>query len=137
MAFKRVKGSDKGLVERPINATAFSVGDLLQYSRTTAYVVVADANTEIDNLAGVCVKATTTADTVILLQRISAGDVYEADTLNAANASHTFQRMIWGTGHTANNTGTDASGDTGLFMQTAVVGTSKIIGEFITGSHGD
>lgn len=46
-------------------------------------------------------------------------------------------RMIWGTGQTVNNTGTDVAGDTGLFMQTGLVGTSTIIGEFVTGSHGD
>jgi hypothetical protein len=137
MAFKRIKGSDRGLVERTISGVAYSVGDLLQYSRTAATVVTADANTEIDNLAGVVVKATTTADTVVLLQRIMPGDVYEVDTLNAANVAHNYMRCIWGAGHTINNTGTDVATDTGLFMQTGKTGTNKVIGEFVTGSTGD
>jgi len=137
MAFKRIKGSDRGLIERTISSTAFSVGDLLQYSRTGAVVETASATSEIDNLAGVVVKATTTADTVVLLQRIMPGDVYEVDTLNAANASHNYMRCIWGAGQTINNTGTDVVGDTGLFMQTGKTGTNKVVGEFVTGSHGD
>jgi len=137
MAFKRIKGSDRGLVERTISSTAFAVGDLLQYSRTGAVVETASATTELDNLAGICVKATTTADTVVLLQQIMPGDVYEVGTLNAANAAHNYMRCIWGAGHTANNTGTDVTGDTGLFMQTGVVGTSKIVGEFSTITAGD
>lgn len=137
MAFKRIAGSDRGMVERTISATAFSVGDLLQYSRTAGTVIIASATTEVDNLAGVCVKATTTADTKILLQKIEKGDVYEVDSLNAANAAHNYQRMIWGAGNTANNTGTDVTGDTGIFMQTGVVGTSKIVGEFTTSEAGD
>lgn len=95
MAFKRIKGSDRGLIERAISSTAFSVGDLLQYDRVNAIVISADANTEVDNLAGVVVKATTTADTVVLLQRIMPGDVYEVDSLNAADATHNYMRCIW------------------------------------------
>jgi hypothetical protein len=100
-------------------------------------VEAAQATSEIDNLAGVCVAATTTADTEVLLQRIMPGDVYKVGTVNTADATHNYQRMIWGTGHTVNNTGTDVAGDTGLFMQTGVVGTSEVVGEFVTGSHGD
>lgn len=137
MAFKRFKGSDRGMVERTISSITVAVGDLLQYSRSAGTVTIATAATEIDNLAGVAVAAATTADTKVLLQKIEKGDVYEVDSLNAANASHNNQRMIWGTGQTANNTGTDVAGDTGIFMQTGVVGTSKIVGEFVTGSVGD
>jgi len=140
MAFKRVKGSDRGMIKRVISSTAFSVGDLLQYSRTAGTVVIADANVEIDNLAGIVAEATTTADTYVLLQRIMPGDVYQTGTVNNSSASHNYQRMIWGAGHTANNTGTDVVGDTGIFMQTGVIGATGdklIVGEFVTGSHGD
>lgn len=137
MAFKRIKGSDRGMQERAISSTAFAVGDLLVYDRVNAIVIQATATNEIDDLAGVCAKATTTADTVVLLQKIEKGDVYEVDTLNAADASHNYQRMIWGAGNTVNNTGTDVAGDTGIFMQTSKTGTNKAIGEFVTGSVGD
>ena len=107
------------------------------YNRTSYKVEAATAASEIDNLAGVCVAATTTADTEVLLERIMPGDVYEVGVVNAADATHNYQRMIWGTAHTANNTGTDVAGDTGIFMQTGLVGTSNIVGEFVTGSVGD
>jgi len=123
------------MIKRAISATAFAIGDLLQYSRTAGTVVSADANTEVDNLAGICVEATTTADTFVLLQRIMPGDVYEVGTVNNSNAAHNYMRCIWGAAHTANNTGTDVATDTGIFMQTGVVGAvadKKIVGEFST-----
>jgi hypothetical protein len=135
MAFKRIKGSDRGMIKRAISSTAFAIGDLVQYSRTGAVVESASATTEVDNIAGVVAEATTTADTYVLLQRIMPGDVYEVGTINNSNAAHNYQRMIWGAAHTANNTGTDVATDTGIFMQTGVIGAvadKKIVGEFTT-----
>lgn len=128
------------MIKRTISSLALAVGDLVQYSRTTATVTAATAATEIDNIAGIVCEATTTADTSVLIQRIMPGDVYEVGTINNSDASHNYQRMIWGTGHTANNTGTDVAGDTGLVMQTGVIGATtdkKITVEFVTGSVGD
>lgn len=139
MAFKRIKGSDRGMIKRAISSTAFAVGDLLQYSRTGAVVETASATTEVDNIAGVVAEATTTSDTYVLLQRIMPGDVYEVGTINNSNAAHNYMRCIWGAGHTVNNTGTDVATDTGIFMQTGVVGAvadKKIVGEF-TMVYGD
>ena len=133
MAFKRIKGSDRGMIKRTISAVACSIGDLMVYDRTGAVVVAAQATSELDNVAGICVEATTTADTSVLLQRIMPGDVYQAGTVNNSNAAHNYQRMIWGAGHTANNTGTDVPGDTGIFVQTGVIGATTdklIVGEF-------
>ena len=137
MAFKRIKGSDRGMQERAISSTAFAVGDLLVYDRSNAIVITASAASEIDNLAGVCAKATTTSDTVILLQKIIAGDMYEVDALNTIDAGDNYMRMIWGAGQTIDNSGTDVPGDTGIFMQTAITTTGKVVGEFVTGSLGD
>jgi hypothetical protein len=133
MAFKRIKGSDRGMIKRAISSTAFAVGDLLQYDRVNAIVIVATAATEMDNIAGVVAEATTTSDTYVLLQRIMPGDVYEVGTINNSSAAHNYQRMIWGAAQTVNNTGTDVVGDTGIFMQTGTVGVTgdkKIVGEF-------
>ena len=135
MAFKRIKGSDRGMIKRTISSLACSVGDLMVYNRSSYKVEAAQATSELDNLAGICVEATTTADTSVLLQRIMPGDVYEVGTVNNSNSAHNYQRMIWGTGHTADNTGTDVATDTGIFMQTGVVGATtdkKIVGEFCT-----
>lgn len=143
MAFKRIKGSDRGMIKRAISSTAFAVGDLLQYSRTGAVVETCSATSEIDNIAGVVAEATTTSDTYVLLQRIMPGDVYEVGTTTAAVAlvADNYKRAIWGAAHTINNSGTDVSGDTGIFMQTGVKGVSgtatTIVGEFVTGSVGD
>lgn len=141
MSFKRIKGSDRGMIRRTISATAFAVGDLLQYHRSNAIVVVASASTEVDNLAGIVCEATTTADTTVLLQRIMPGDVYQTTTAAVALAADNYKRCIWATGHKVTNSGTDVADDTGIFVQTGLVGvtgvTTTIVGEFTTGSHGD
>ena len=135
MAFKRIKGSDRGMIKRTISSLACSIGDLMVYNRSAYKVEAAQATSELDNLAGIVCEATTTADTSVLLQRIMPGDVYEVGTVNNTSAAHNYQRMIWGTAHTVNNTGTDVATDTGIFMQTGVVGATgdkKIVGEFCT-----
>jgi len=137
MAFLRRSGSDRGTIKRTISSLACAVGDLLVYSRTGAVVEAAQATSEVDNLAGVCVAATTTADTEVLLERLMPGDVYETTPAAAANAAHNYMRMIWAAGHGVTNSGTDVVGDTGLFMQTGLVGSANIIGEFVLTSHGD
>ena len=140
MAFKRISGDDRGLIERTISLLTLTDGMLMVYDRSNAVVIEATAAAEIDNLAGIVRGAYTTADTTVLLEPIIKGDQYEVGTLNNSDATHNYQRMIWGTGHTANNTGTDVAGDTGLFMQVSTLGATtdkKIIGEFTTGSVGD
>lgn len=135
MSVTRKSGSDKGFVRRDISATAFSVGDILAYDRSNHIVVAASATTTVEDLAGICVEATTTADTSILLQEIVEGDKYIATTTNNSNANHNYQRMIIGANAgTINNTGTDSTNDAAVFMQEGVIGAAadkKIIGRFM------
>ncbi len=139
MAFKRVKGSDRGMIKRAISATAFNVGDYLDYDPVNAICIAGTASSEMDNRAGIVVAATTTADTEVLLQRPITGDLYLVDTINNTNVAHNYQRMIWGTGHKANNTGTDVPGDTGILRQINPVGatTDKLILAELTFTPGD
>lgn len=56
---------------------------------------------------------------------VSKEDEFIVDTENNSDAAHNGQRMILGTtGLTLNNTGTDVSGVTGVFVQLDVVGAA-------------
>jgi hypothetical protein len=134
MAFKRVKGSDRGLVRRKISSLACAVGDLMTYSRSAGTVVKATSALHREDVAGVVVETTTTADTSVLLQRIVPQDEYIVDVTNASDAAHNYQRMALTDEKVVNNTGTDSAASTAFVMQTGVVGVSgdkKILVEFI------
>ena len=56
---------------------------------------------------------------------LSVEDEFVVDSVNNSNVAHNGQRMILGTtGVTVNNTGTDVTGDTGVFTQIGVVGAA-------------
>ena len=123
MAFKRVKGGDRGFVERTTASIAWTVGDLAQYSRTAGTVTAATSSTLMEDVAGICVEATTTAATTVLLQEIQDGDEYIVDTTNNPVVAEKYQKMVVGANaYTINNTHTDSDAPEALFMQTDVVG---------------
>lgn len=131
--FRRVGGSDKGFVERSISSTAFAIGDLAAYDRSNHVVIKATSSTSLEDLAGVVVAATTTADTVVLLQEIQRGDKYIVNTTNNSNANHNYQRMVLTDENEVNNTGTDSTSDAAVFTQEGTVGAAAdklIIGRF-------
>uniref|UniRef100_A0A6H1ZYD3 Uncharacterized protein n=1 Tax=viral metagenome TaxID=1070528 RepID=A0A6H1ZYD3_9ZZZZ len=131
--FKRVKGADRGFIVRTISSLALVVGDLVAYSRSAYKVAKATNLSQVYDLAGIVVEATTTADTEVKLQRITPGDEYEVDVTNNSNATHNYQRMLLTDENAVNNTGTDNATDEAVFLQIGTVGTAankKIVGEF-------
>lgn len=131
--FKRVKGADRGFIVRTISSLALVVGDLVAYSRSAYKVAKATSSSQVYDLAGIVVEATTTADTEVKLQRITPGDEYEVDVTNNSNATHNYQRMLLTDENAVNNTGTDNTTDEAVFLQIGTVGTAankKIVGEF-------
>ena len=129
--FKRIEGSDRGNVRRTISSLALAVGDLVAYDRANAKVIKATSSTSVEDVAGVVVEATTTANTEVLLQRVLPGDVYEVESANAGNATYNYQRMVLTDENTVNNTGTDSTADGAVFMQTGIKTGSNIVGEFV------
>lgn len=134
MAFSRRKGSDRGFARRTISSLALAVGDVVAYDRANEIVIKATASSTIEELAGVVVEATTTADTSVLLQELVDGDEYIADTANNSSTAHNYHRMLLTDENTVNNTGTDDTTDAAVFMQIATVGAAgdkKILGRFV------
>lgn len=135
MAFKRVKGGDKGFSEpRTVSSLTGTVGELVDYDRTNEILAEATSSSTPESLAGVLVSAVTSADTSAQVQEICDGDEYIADVTNNSNSAHNYHRMVLTDSLTVNNTGTDDTTDAAVFMQIAPVGATtdkKILGRFV------
>jgi hypothetical protein len=130
--FYRLSGKDSETKKRTISSLALAVGDLVMASRTTGLVGKATSSVTVSLLqgGGIVTGATTTAATEVLVADIVYGAEYGIEVTNAANASHNLMRFTLTDENTVNNTGTDDSTN-GIFMQTGVIDSTHIKGEFI------
>lgn len=131
--FNRVKGSDRGFIRRDCSSVAFAVGDLAAYDRSNHVVIKATSSTSLEDIAGVVVEATTSADTSVLLQRVVPGDQYVINTTNNSSTAHNYQRMVLTDENEINNTGSDSTSDAAVATQINTVGAAadkKILVEF-------
>jgi adenine-specific DNA methylase len=130
--FYRVGGKDSETKKRIISSLTLSVGDLLMASRSAGTVVEATSSVTVSLLqgGGIVAKAATSSDTEVLINDIVYGAVYIAEVTATANASHNYMRFTLTDKNTVNNTGTDDSTN-GIFMQTGVIDSTHIKGEFI------
>ncbi len=133
--FNRAKGADRGFERLTISSLACVVGDLLTFDRSANTVIKATSSSTIEQLAGVCVEATTTSDTSVLVQKITEGDEYVVNTTNNSTTASNYERMVLTDENEVNNTGTDDTTDAAVFMQLSPVGAAadkKIRGRFVT-----
>lgn len=130
--FKKTGGKDTETKERTIAALALAVGDLVMADRANAVVVAATAAATVSLLqgGGIVTKATTVADTKVVLHDIVYGATYKVQAANATNVAHNYMRMALTDLNTVNNSGVDDAVN-GVFMQTGVADATHIIGEFI------
>lgn len=125
MSFDRKSGNDDGFIRLSISSLALAVGDLVTFDRSLGIVIKATSSSSVEDLAGVVVEATTTADTTVLCQKISNEDTeFVASTTNNSNSAHNYQRMVLTDQATVNNTGTDSTNDAAVVMQLYPVGVA-------------
>ena len=136
MSFERRKGSDKGFSEpRAISSITVVRGDLMAYDRANEVLILATSSTSMEDVAGVAVKAQTTADTSMQVQEIVDGDEYELNLTNNSSTAHNYHRMVLTDENEVNNTGTDSTSDAAIVMQIAPVGAAadkKALVRFVT-----
>ncbi|PIU58382.1 MAG: hypothetical protein COS89_00690 [Deltaproteobacteria bacterium CG07_land_8_20_14_0_80_38_7] len=130
--FYRVSGKDSETKKRTISSQTLSVGDLVMASRTAGTVIAATSSVTVSLLqgGGIVATAATSANTEVLIQDIVYGAEYVVEVTNTANAAHNYMRMTLTDKNTVNNAGTD-NATNGIFMQTGVIDTTHIKGEFI------
>lgn len=104
---------------------ATTVDALYFNSITTGSIQLAVAATTANQVLYKANETTTASTNPFSATIVSKDDEFIVDTENNSNAAHNGQRMILGaTGLTLNNTGTDVSGVTGVFVQLDVVGAA-------------
>jgi hypothetical protein len=107
-------------------ALATTVDALYFNSVTTGSIQLAVAATTANQVLYKANETTASGTTPFSATIVSKDDELLVDTDNNSNAAHNGQRMILGTtGLTLNNTGTDVSGVTGVFVQLDVVGAAS------------
>ena len=120
-----------------IASQAYTIGDAVMLDRVSdsVDVVPATSATTTYGIYGIALQTVPSTATTLLIQLIEPQMKYAADSTNAANASHNYQRMVLTDKGTVNNTGTDSSAATAVFMQTGIVGTNRIVGKFLKVSN--
>ena len=116
-----------------IASQAYSIGDLVDVNRgsSTIDVVPSTASSTTESITGIAMSAQTSSDTQLLIALISPRQTIKASALNTTNAAHNNQRMIWGAGETVNNTGSDVTGNTGIFQQIGVLDSTHVLGKLL------
>lgn len=127
MAFKLITPKNTRDVRsvKRAGALATTVDALYFNSITTGSLQLAVAATTANQVLYKANETTASGTTPFSATIVSKDDEFLVDTENNSNAAHNGQRMILGaTGLTLNNTGTDVSGTTGVFVQLDVVGAA-------------
>ena len=134
MAFKLVGGfPDSFIIEAPVTAgTAIAEGQALAINGNVLERVTASSS--IHTLFGIAAKTITTAADTILVRPVCQGQIYEGATLNNTHATNQiFESAIFSDSDTIDNTGTDVTGPTGIWLMLSPVGAvagKKVLGEF-------
>lgn len=133
--FKLIGGMDnvEYKVLRTSGAQAYAIGDAAMLDRTAdgTDVVPATAATITANIYAVAVETIAATATSGLFAILSSRQQWQADTTNTATTNDNQQRMVLTDKGTVNNTHTDSAA--GIFQQTGVVGTNRIVGRFLVG----
>lgn len=127
MAFKLItpKNTRDIRAVKRAGSLATTVDALYFNSVTTGSIQLAVAATTANQVLYKANETTTASTNPFSATIVSKDDEFLVDTVNNSNAAHNGQRMILGTdGLTLNNTGTDVSGVTGVFVQLDVVGVN-------------
>jgi hypothetical protein len=127
MAFKLItpKNTRDIRAVKRAGSLATTVDALYFNSITTGSIQLAVAATTANQVLYKANETTTASTNPFSATIVSKDDEFLVDTVNNSNAAHNGQRMILGTdGLTLNNTGTDVSGVTGVFVQLDVVGVN-------------
>lgn len=127
MSFKltTIKNTRDLKATKRASALATTQNFLYTFSLTTGALEVAGAATTNTQLLFLANETLASGTTPVSTTIVASGDEFLVDTVNNSNAAHNGQRMILNaTGDKLNNTGTDVTGTTGVFVQVDVVGAA-------------
>lgn len=138
--FKLLKSSQEpDVIFVNVNATSVAVGDLLFNSiGSTAWSKAPSASINVFHLKCVAGQANTagTDKADLNCTLVQPGQIWEAETANNSAVAHNGDRMVLTDENMIDNTGTDATGVTAVFLQLYTLGAAadlRIAGVIATG----
>ena len=129
MGFRLVSGFPEGYsVEATVTAgTAIAAGDLLAINGNV--LQRATSSSTIHTIVGVAAETISTAATKINIIPVCQGQIWEADTTNTTASTQLYESMVLTDHDTINNSDTDSTGATAVFLALGITGANKLIGE--------
>jgi len=117
-----------------VASQAYTIGDAVMSDRTAdaIEVIPATSSTTTANIYGVAMETVTSSATSLLVALITPQQEWECGATNTVAVNDNGERMALTNKSEVNNSHTDAAG--GIFLQTGMISTSKVIGNFVKGA---
>lgn len=137
VGFKLVKEANETVYKKlRIASQAYTLGDLAMLDTTAdaVDVVPATASTVTGNVYAVAMETVTSAATEALFCLVNAQQEWSADATNTPSTNDNYQKMILTDKATVNNTHTNSTSASAVFLQTGVVGAAsakRIVGSIL------
>lgn len=137
VGFKLVKEyADTVFKKLRIASQAYTLGDLVMLDTTAdaVDVVPATSSTTTANVYAVAMETVTSAATEALFCLVTAQQEWSTDCTNTPSTNDNYQKMVLTDKSTVNNTHTNSTAATAVFLQTGVVGAAsakRIVGSIL------
>jgi tRNA(Ile2) C34 agmatinyltransferase TiaS len=132
MSFKLIKDPEATVFRNfTIVSQAYTIGDLVDISRTAADVVPSTASSVGYGIRGVAMQTVTSAATVLLVALCTSRQDWIVNATNATNVAHNGQRMLLTDKVSVNNTGTDSTSASAVFEQLGVIDSTHLLGRLL------
>jgi tRNA(Ile2) C34 agmatinyltransferase TiaS len=136
MSFKLLRDPDNTVYRVFVIASqAYTIGDLVDISRTAADVVPSTSASVTYGVRGVAMQTVTSAATTLLVALVTPRQDWVATVTNASNVAHSGQRMVLTDARTVNNTGTDSTTSAGVFEQSGAVDATHVVGRILQAAN--
>lgn len=112
-----------------ISSQAFTIGDLVDMSRSAATVTPSTSSSTPYTIHGVAMETVASTATSLLCALVNDRQLWKVPSTNNANSAHNGQRMVLTDKSTINNTGTDSTTANAVFEQWGYTGatTDKVL----------
>lgn len=119
-----------------ISSQAYTLGDaaMLDTTADAVDVVPATSSTTTANIYAVAMETVTSAATEALFCLVNANQEWSVDATNTPSTNDNMQKMVLTDKSTVNNTHTNSTAATAVFLQTGVVGAAsakRIVGSIL------
>lgn len=137
VGFKLVKEQNETVYKKlRIASQAYTLGDLAMIDTTAdaVDVVPATSSTTTANVYAVAMETVTSAATEALFCLVTPEQEWSTDATNTPSTNDNFEKMVLTDKSTVNNTHTNSTAATAVFMQTGVVGAAsakRIVGNIL------